>query len=280
MGGVCNMETAKKYQWVYYVILILLSVIMLFPILWVVSSSLKTGSELFAWPPTIFPAEVTFENYFSAFREANFGRYFFNTVFVTVIATLITLLINTMAGYALAKFKFRGSTIILILFLSTLMIPLEALMIPMFLVLKTLGLYNSIWGIIIPPAATPTGVFLIRQYILSLPDEMIEAAKIDGANEWQIFTRIIIPLAKPVIATLTIFSVMWRWQDYIWPLIAISDTRLYTLELALANFVGEYSVDWGPLLAMAVVTMVPMIIIFLFFQRFFVQGIMVAGLKD
>ncbi|WP_066190270.1 MULTISPECIES: carbohydrate ABC transporter permease [Gracilibacillus] len=274
------METAKKYQWVYYVILILLSVIMLFPILWVVSSSLKTGSELFAWPPTIFPAEVTFENYFSAFREANFGRYFFNTVFVTVIATLITLLINTMAGYALAKFKFRGSTIILILFLSTLMIPLEALMIPMFLVLKTLGLYNSIWGIIIPPAATPTGVFLIRQYILSLPDEMIEAAKIDGANEWQIFTRIIIPLAKPVIATLTIFSVMWRWQDYIWPLIAISDTRLYTLELALANFVGEYSVDWGPLLAMAVVTMVPMIIIFLFFQRFFVQGIMVAGLKD
>ncbi|MGN8646307.1 carbohydrate ABC transporter permease [Gracilibacillus sp. HCP3S3_G5_1] len=274
------MTQNKKSQWLIYTILIILSVFMLFPVLWVLSSSLKSGTELFSWPPTIFPNDITFENYISAFKEANFGRYLFNTIFVTIVATALTLIINTMSGYALAKFRFKGSTFILILFLSTLMIPLEALMIPMFVVLKTLGLYNSIWGIIIPPAATPTGVFLIRQYILSLPDEMIEAAKMDGANEWQVFMKVIIPLSAPVIATLTIFSVMWRWQDYIWPLIAISDTRLYTLELAIANFVGEYSVDWGPLLAMAVVTMVPMIIVFLFFQRFFVQGIMAAGVKE
>lgn len=274
------MKQNQNYNWIIYTILIILSAFMLFPVLWVLSSSLKTGSELFSWPPTIFPNDITFENYITAFREANFGRYFINTVFVTVVATAITLIINTMSGYALAKFRFKGSTVILILFLSTLMIPLEALMIPMFAVLRALGLYNTIWGIIIPPAATPTGVFLIRQYIVSLPDEMLEAAKIDGANEWQIFIKVIIPLAKPVIATLTIFSVMWRWQDYIWPLIAISDSRLYTLELAIANFVGEYSVDWGPLLAMAVVTMIPMIIVFLFFQRFFVQGIMATGVKE
>ncbi|MEQ6376763.1 carbohydrate ABC transporter permease [Bacillaceae bacterium S4-13-56] len=274
------MKTKKEIHWITYGLLILLSIMMLFPIFWVLSSSLKSGSELFAWPPSILPNKITFINYIDAFSEANFGRYIFNTIFVTVTATIITLIINTMAGYALAKIKFKGSTIILILFLSTLMIPLEALMIPMFIVLRNLGLYNSIWGIIIPPAATPTGVFLIRQYLLSLPDEMIEAAKIDGANEWQIFMKIIIPLAKPVIATLTIFSVMWRWQDYIWPLIAISDPKLYTLELALSNFVGEYSVDWGPLLAMAVVTMIPLITVFIVFQRFFIQGIMATSVKE
>ncbi|MDX6152580.1 carbohydrate ABC transporter permease [Marinococcus sp. PL1-022] len=273
-----NGKLIKKI-WMYC-LLGIIAIVMLFPVLWVISSSLKPSSELFTWPPSILPDNITFENYVNAFTNANFGRYLFNTVLVTITATIITLVINTMAGYALAKYRFRGNAIILVLFLSTLMIPLEALMIPMFLVLRTLGLYNTLWGIIIPPAATPTGVFLIRQYMMSLPNEMIEAAKIDGAGEWRIFTKLIIPLSMPIIATLTIFSVMWRWQDYIWPLIAISDEKLYTLELALANFVGEYSVDWGPLLAMAVLTMVPLIIVFLIFQRFFIQGIMMSGMKD
>ncbi|NGP46429.1 carbohydrate ABC transporter permease [Bacillaceae bacterium SIJ1] len=270
----------KTKNFVLYTILVIVGAFMLFPVLWVVSSSFKPSTELFSWPPTMIPNSLTFDHYISAFENANFGQYLFNTVVVTVVATIITLFINTMAGYALAKYRFKGSTLILVLFLSTLMIPLEALMIPMFIVLKNLGLYNTLWGIIIPPAATPTGVFLVRQYAMSLPDEMIEAAKIDGAGEWKIFVRLIIPLIKPILATLTIFSIMWRWQDYIWPLIAISDTRLYTLELALANFIGEYSVDWGPLLAMAVLTMVPLITVFLVFQRFFIQGIMMSGMKD
>ncbi|MFZ4453087.1 carbohydrate ABC transporter permease [Salibacterium aidingense] len=274
------MENKQQHRWVLYILLVIISIFMLFPVLWVISSSLKPSTELFAWPPSIFPNEITLNNYISAFQNANFGRYLFNTVFVTITATIITLIINTMAGYALAKYRFRGSTIILVFFLSTLMIPLEALMIPMFIVLKNLGLYNTLWGVIIPPAATPTGVFLVRQYIMSIPDEMIEAAKIDGASDWKIFVRLILPLAKPILATLTIFSLMWRWQDYIWPLIAISDSNLYTLELALANFVGEYSVDWGPLLAMAVLTMIPLITVFLLFQRFFIRGIMMSGMKD
>ncbi|SFL91863.1 carbohydrate ABC transporter permease [Salibacterium qingdaonense] len=274
------MKHTKQQNWILYIPLILIAIFMLFPVLWVVSSSLKPSGELFSWPPSIIPQNFTLNNYISAFQESNFTRYLFNTVFVTVAATVLTLVINTMAGYALAKYRFRGSAVILVFFLSTLMIPLEALMIPMFIVLKNLGLYNTLWGIIIPPAATPTGVFLVRQYLMSVPDEMIEAAKIDGASDWKIFIRLILPLAKPILATLTIFSIMWRWQDYIWPLIAISDSNLYTLELALANFVGQYSVDWGPLLAMAVLTMVPLIIIFLIFQRFFIRGIMMTGMKD
>lgn len=188
-------------------------------------------------------------------------------------------MINSMAGFALAKYKFKGDTILLVGFISTLMIPLEVIMIPIFKVLSFLGMFNTSLALIIPPAATPTGVFLIRQYLLSVPDELLEAARMDGATEWRIYSQIILPLCKPILAVLAIFSFMWRWDDFLWPLIGISDPSLYTIQLALSNFIGEFNVDWGSLLAMSVITMIPVLVVFIIFQRQFVSGMVTSGMK-
>ena len=153
-------------------------------------------------------------------------------------------------------------------------------MIPIFQVVKFLGMYNTFLGIIIPPAATPAGVFLLRQYFLSVPDDLIEAARIDGASEAGIFIRLMLPIAKPAMSVLAIFSFMWRWNDFMWPLLVIRDTEKYTLQLALSNFNGQYSVDWNSLIAMSVVTMIPVLIVFLIFQRQFIQGMVTSGMKE
>ncbi|NMA85130.1 MAG: carbohydrate ABC transporter permease [Epulopiscium sp.] len=263
-----------------YLVLIALSICFLIPVIWVLLSSFKSGAELFSWPPTIWPEKFILDNFQIAFKKGNFGLYFWNSTYSTILATLLTLLINTMAGYALAKFEFKGRNLFFIGFISTLMIPLEVIMIPIFQVLKTLRMYNRMLGIIIPPAATPTGVFLMRQYLLSVPDSLLEAARIDGAGEWKLFSKIIMPIAKPVLAVLTIFSFMWRWNDFLWPLLVINDPNLYTVQLAIANFTGQFSVDWNSLLAMAVVTMIPVLIVFLIFQKQFVRGMVISGMKE
>jgi alpha-1,4-digalacturonate transport system permease protein len=242
-------------------------------------NSFKTSAELFSSEPTFLPINWTIDNYIGALAKGDFDIYIRNSFFVAVTSTVIMVMVNTMAGYALAKFKFKGSTVIMILILSTIMLPLEVIMVPIFDMLKFTGLYNSLWALIIPPAATPTGMFIMRQYLLTIPDEIIQSARIDGAGEWRIFTKMILPNAKPAIATLGIFSFMWRWNDYVWPLIAISDPKKYTLQLAISNFSGEYSVDWNSMLAMSAISMVPMLIIFLIFQRQFVQGTATSGLK-
>jgi alpha-1,4-digalacturonate transport system permease protein len=195
------------------------------------------------------------------------------------VATILTVIINIMAGYALAKFRFRGRDTIFYVMIGTLMIPLQVIMVPIFLLLKDLGLLNTLWGIIIPPAATPTGIFLARQYILTIPDSLIEAARIDGGSEFYIFRAIILPLSKPIIATIAIFSFMWRWNDFLWPFIVISRKQHMTIQLALANFVGQFQIHWGELLAMTAVTMMPMIIVFLVFQKYFIKGITAGGVK-
>ncbi len=159
------------------------------------------------------------------------------------------------------------------------MIPLQVIMIPIFLQLKQLGMLNSLWGIIIPPAATPTGIFLARQYMSSIPNSLIEAARIDGGSEFFIFRKIILPTSKPIIATITIFSFMWRWNDYLWPLIVITDNKLQTMQQALANFVGQLQINWSSLLAMTTISMIPVIIVFIFFQRFFLAGMTAGAVK-
>ena len=259
-----------------YLILILFSLIYLIPILWMLICSFKPDAELFVYPPKLFPTAFSFENYIDAWNRGDFGLYFKNTTIVAVSATILTVVINTMAGYAFAKYRFRGSTAIFLFFLSTMMLPLEVLMIPIFQVIRVFKLYNNFWGLIIPSAATPAGVFLVRQYFLTIPNELMESARIDGASETKIFLRLMLPLARPVMSVLAIFSFLWRWNDYMWPLVVIRDTQKYTVQLALANFSGQYSVDWGSLLAMSVLTMIPVLIIFLIFQKQFMKG-MVAG---
>lgn len=266
----------REHNAVAYIVLILFTAVYLVPILWMILSSFKADSELFAYPPKLLPSQFSLENYTDAWNRGDFGLYFKNTTIVAVTATVLTVVINTMAGYAFAKYKFKGSTAIFMMFLATMMLPLEVLMIPIFQVVRTFHLYNNFWGLIIPSAATPAGVFLVRQYFLTIPNEIMESARIDGASETKIFLRLMIPLAKPVMSVLAIFAFLWRWNDYMWPLVVIRDTKKYTVQLALANFSGQYAVDWGSLLAMSVLTMIPVLIIFLIFQKQFMKG-MVAG---
>ena len=262
-----------------YSFLLLASALFVFPILWVALSSLKPQSELFTYPLTILPRAPSLENFRKAFASGDFLVFYRNSIVVATTSTLITIVINVMAGYALSKFWFKGRDAIFYAMVGTLMIPLQAIMVPIFLLLKDLKLLNTLWGIIIPPAATPTGVFLARQYIQTIPNSFIEAARIDGAREFRIFRTIVAPLAKPIVATIAIFSFMWRWNDFLWPFIVLSVKKKMTLQLALANFVGQYQINWASLLAMTVVTMIPMIVVFLALQRYFVKGLTAGGVK-
>ncbi|HOX33181.1 MAG TPA: carbohydrate ABC transporter permease [Spirochaetales bacterium] len=259
--------------------LCLVAAVFLLPMLWLVLSSFKGTQELVAWPPRFLPKAWTLANYAAGLRYGDFPRFFANTAIATAASTLLSVSISAMAGYAFAKYRFPGRDAIFVAILATLMFSLEVILIPMFLTLKQFGLINSLWGIIIPPAATPTGIFLMRQYCLGLPDELLEAARMDGAGEGLIFARVVLPLAGTVLSTLTIFSFVWRWNDFMWPFLVINDDELQTVQLALANFVGQYAVEWGGLLAMTSLSMLPMLLVFLVFQRYFMKGIAMTGLK-
>jgi alpha-1,4-digalacturonate transport system permease protein len=218
-------------------------------------------------------------NYTEIFGKFDFGRYLWNSVFITVVATLITLLFNAMAAFALSKYRFAGRDAVFLLIVSTLMIPPTIILVPNFLVISQLGLLNSLWGVIWPAVATPTGVFLLRQYMLTIPDELIDAARMDHASEWRIFWRIVLPLSAPALAVLAIFSVMWRWNDFLWPLIVLSKSENFTLQLALNAFQGELTTQWNYLLAMTVITLVPVTVVFAFLQKHIATGIAAAGVK-
>ncbi len=219
------------------------------------------------------------ENYTDLAGKLKFGTYLWNSVFITVVATLLTLLFNSMAAFALSKYKFAGRKGVFLLILSTLMVPPAIVLVPNFLVVSELGLLNSLWGVIWPAVATPTGVFLLRQYMLTIPDELLEAARMDNASEWKIYWRIVLPLAMPALAVLAIFSVMWRWNDFLWPLIVLSKNEHFTLQLALNAFQGDLVTQWNYLLAMTVITLLPITLVFAFLQKYITQGIASAGVK-
>jgi len=219
------------------------------------------------------------ENYTEPLRRFNFWTYLKNSVIVTVTATLITLIINSMAAFALSKYEFRGRDVIFVVTISTLMIPISVILVPVFLVIAKVGWVNNLWGVIIPGAATPTGVFLLRQYMLTLPDELLDSARIDGASEWRIYWQIVLPLSAPALAVLAIFSIMWRWNDFLWPLIVLTRNELFTLQVGLAAFQGELNVQWHYVLAMTVLTLLPITVVFAILQRFITTGIATTGMK-
>lgn len=218
-------------------------------------------------------------NYTELFGKFAFGTYLWNSVFITVVATLITLLINSMAAFALSKYRFTGQKTVFLLIIATLMVPPTIILVPAFLVISSVGLLNNLWGVILPAVATPTGVFLLRQYMLTIPDELIEAARMDNASEWRIYWKIILPLAAPAMAVLAIFSFMWRWNDFLWPLIVLSKSENFTLQLALNSFQGELNTQWHYLLAMTVITLIPITLVFTFLQKYIATGIASAGVK-
>jgi alpha-1,4-digalacturonate transport system permease protein len=219
------------------------------------------------------------DNYIEGVESFNFARYLRNSVIVTITATFLTLLVNSMAAFALAKYHFRGRTAIFLIMIGTLMIPLSVVLVPVFLVITNVGWNNNLLGVIIPGAATPTGIILLRQYMLTIPDELLDAARIDGASEWRIYSQVIIPLSRPALAVLAIFSVMWRWNDFLWPLIVLSRSEMFTLQVGLNSFQGELNVQWHLILAMTVLTLLPITVVFAFLQRNITTGIATTGMK-
>jgi len=219
------------------------------------------------------------DNYTRGVEAFNFWTYLRNTLVVTILATILTLLVNSMAAFGLSKYQFQGRNLIFIIIISTLMIPLSVILIPVFLVISQVGWTNNLLGVIVPAAATPTGVFLLRQYMLTIPDELLDSARIDGASEWRIYWQIVLPLAGPALAVLAIFSVMWRWNDFLWPLIVLSRNDLFTLQVGLNSFQGEFNTQWDLVLAMTVLTLLPVTVAFAFLQRYITTGIATTGMK-
>lgn len=238
-----------------------------FPVLWFLLSSFKPGSELFSYPLSFFPRDPSVQGYETAWSRYDFARYFGNTFFVAAVATIMTVALSAITGYALAKYKNRWLKFLFIALLMTSMLPGEAMLPSTFLVVRELGLYNSLWGLIIPSILTPTGVFMFRQFFISVPDEVLEAARIDGASEFQTFRKIMLPLSTPIMVTLAIFSFQWRWNDYILPLIVLSDNKKFTLQVALRSILGAENIDWTVLLGASVISILPLLVIYLIFQK-------------
>jgi alpha-1,4-digalacturonate transport system permease protein len=257
-----------------------LAVLMAFPLLWFLLSSFKPGGELFSYPLSFFPREWTLGGYEAAFERVDFVRYLRNTFIVASVATILTVFLCASTGYALAKYKNPWLSVLGLCVLSMTMLPGEVILNPTFMVVRDLGMYNSLLGVIMPSVLTPTGVFMFRQFFLTVPDELLDAARIDGASEYGIYVRIMMPLARPIMLTLAIVSFQWRWNDYILPLIILGDPDQYTLQIALRSLVGAQNINWSVLLSASVLSMIPLVALYLVFQRYVTSSNINAGLKD
>jgi multiple sugar transport system permease protein len=251
----------------------------LFPLLWMVSVSLMAPGEASTFPPPLLPRHATLGNYRELFAHGGMAGYLANSVILSVAVTLVSLAVNVAAGYAFAKLAFAGRDGIFKVLLGALVIPAQVAMVPLFLLLKHLGLVNTYGGVIVPAAASIFGIFLVRQYALSIPNEMLEAARIDGASEFRIFRSVIVPALKPIIVTLAVFTALGTWNDFMWPLIVLSDQELYTLPVALASLSREHVQDHELMMAGAVVTTLPVVVVFLALQRYYIDGLMAGSVK-
>lgn len=253
--------------------------IMLFPVYWMFATAVRPKDEVFSGTAGLIPSSFVWQNFADAVGRVPFLHWAMNSLVITVIAVVITVTINLLCGYAFAKFRFAGRDILFLAVLSALMIPFQVIIVPLFLVVSELGLLSDYWGVILPRAAEAFGIFMVRQFMVSIPDELLEAARIDGASELKIFFKIVVPLSKPIIAVLVIFTFMWRWNDFALPLIVMMKQEMYTVQLGLNLLRGQFNTEWSMIMAIALLSLVPMLIIFTFFQRYFVQGISGSGLK-
>jgi ABC-type glycerol-3-phosphate transport system permease component len=253
------------------------------PFAWMVLTSLKTQQEAFRFPPTLLPDSPSFETYRQLFTLVPFGRYFLNTLLVTAATVLGQLFVCSLAAYAFARLRFFGRDAIFIFYLATMMVPFQVTLIPLYLIIFQLGWVNTYWGLIAPGLSSAYGIFLMRQSFLTLPEELSDAARIDGASEWGIYARIFLPLSGPILATLGVFAFLGTWTDLLWPLLIVRSERMRTLELGLAYFHSSIPAfvqpNWPLMMAAAVVVMLPVIVVYLFTQRYFTEGIALSGVK-
>jgi multiple sugar transport system permease protein len=266
-----------------YFFLFLGALVMLFPLVWMVSTSLKPASEVFARPPELIPSEIRWENYTDLWnpdvRGINFVRLGWNTFKIAFLISVGQIFTSSLAGYAFAKLKFPGRERIFFIYFASIMIPGSVVLIPNFILMRYLNLVGTHTGLIIPALTSAYATFLMRQFFLSFPGELEDAAKLDGCNPFQFYLHVLIPNAKPILATQFLLTFQWAWNDFLWPLIMLRKEEVRTLQVGLSYLSQQYFTDWGPLMAGAVITLVPIVVLFLITQRFFVQSVKLTGLK-
>ena len=255
------------------------AVITLVPLLWMLSASLMPAGQATQFPPKLLPDAPTLEHYKALFTRLDLARHLGNSLLVAVVTTLASLVINGAAGYAFAKLRFRGREPLFRTLLAALVIPAQVGMLPLFLLLQKMGLVNTLVGVMIPGLASIFGIFMVRQYAMSIPDDLLDAARMDGAGEFRIFTTIVLPLLAPILVTLAAFTFLSMWNDFMWPLIVLTDQSKYTLPVALAGLSGEHVHDTELMMAGSVITVLPVLLVFLALQRAYVRGVMVGGAK-
>ncbi|MDD2972179.1 MAG: carbohydrate ABC transporter permease [Lachnospiraceae bacterium] len=270
----------KKIQSIVLnIILISIGIVTMIPFLWMVASSFKANKEITALYQTFLPKAFTLQNYVSMNSHFNFMRFFANSLFITITLTVIVVYSSTICGFVLGKYRFRGRELLFGLILSTMMIPWCVTIIPKYTMIKAFGWLNSYKALIIPGLFSGFGIFMMKQHMETIPDEILEAARIDGANEFYIFHKIVLPMSKNGIASIAIFQFLWTWEDYLWPYLAISDRNKQLLSVGLRMFSGQYATDFGAMFAATAISIIPVLLTYLIFQKQFIAGIAASAVK-
>jgi|WetSurMetagenome_2_1015567.scaffolds.fasta_scaffold254161_2 multiple sugar transport system permease protein len=273
---------SRRIKWAYllnYLIIILGAVVMIFPFIWMISTSFKPAPETVAFPPTFFPKNFTWANYINAFRRIDIPRLYLNTTFITLVRLVLTLYTSLLLGYIFAKFRFWGRNILFFFILGTMIIPFEVYMIPLYVMMVKVHLGNTYMAIALPTVFSAYCIFMVRQFMYSIPTELLDAARIDGAGEFRIFHTIVVPLAQPVMVTLAALLFMWYWHDFLWPLIILTDSTKYVFSVGLATFVGENFTEYGVIMAGSTLATIPILAIFIALQKYIIGGISLSGMK-
>jgi ABC-type glycerol-3-phosphate transport system permease component len=264
-------------RWVVWALLLVGGLVMFFPVYWVLVTAISPGGLVHG--AGIFPTVADFGVFSRAFAQQPLGTWMLNSVVISVVSVVLSVFISLLAGYGFAKYRFRGRGALFALMLVTIMVPIQVIMVPEFVIISKLHLVNSNWAVILPGAAQAITIFMARQFLAALPDELVEAARVDGASELAIFLRVVVPMSGPLIAVITILTFVWRWNDFLWPLVALQSTKKFTMSVGLSSLNGAYSHPWDQVMAVTLISMVPVVVVFLLFQRRFVQGIAESGLK-
>jgi multiple sugar transport system permease protein len=254
------------------------SLVMLLPFVWMISTSLKRPPEIFKYPPVWIPSEIAWDNYAKTISAMPFGRFYLNSLIVTASVTALQILVSSLAAFAFARLRFRGREALFLLYLATLMIPFQVTMIPNFILVRWLGWYDTYQALILPTAFSAFSTFLLRQYFMGIPRDLDEAARMDGASSWRIWWQVILPLSGPVLAALAIFVSLNSWNDFLWPLIITNSVEMRTLPVGLSTFQGQFKVEWNLLMAGSVIAMLPVLIVYIIGQRWFIKGITMTGM--
>jgi multiple sugar transport system permease protein len=271
----------RKYKVLLFTFALIVSaIVILIPFIWMITTSFMRSGESFSYPPRFMPRHFTLEQYEILFQRLHFTRNFLNSLAVASLLTLSSLTVNSLAGFAFAKYVFKGKRTLFSTFLATMAVPGQVGMLPVFLILRNLGLLNTYWALILPGTFSAFSIFFFRQYMITIPNDLIDSARIDGCSDFRIYWQIILPLTRPALVTLGLFTFLGTWNDFMWPLIVMNKDSMYTLPVALANLMGEHAPDTELMMAGSVVTTLPIMILFLLLQKSYITGLIAGSLKE